>query len=269
MEIINEINQKKRIYVDDFLSFIPIYEDKKRERVLKRLLLKNKEFIENKVCVEAGAGKGIFSKYMVFLGAKKVYAIEESFYLFKILKENVKYEKKIIPINKKIEDFLPDEEIDLLFQEFYGSLLFDESLLALEKIKFKPKRVIPDGGALWGMILKEKEIIKKDKIYERNWKEILKNVLVTDLFPFIKFTPHFKIIEWKYGEFFKKSFEFEIKRKGDFLVFSSEIKDRGKSILKTWEAKTWSLIFTPISGKKFLLQFKYKDAYTEVKFKWI
>lgn len=269
MEIINEIKGKKRVYIDDFLSFIPIYEDKKRERALRKLLLKNKQWVKDKVCVEAGAGKGIFSKLMVLLGAKKVYAVEESFYLFKILKENVKSEKKIIPVNKRIEEFLPDEEIDLLFHEFYGSLLLDESIFALEKINFKPKRVMPDGGALWCMILKEEDIIKKDRIYEKKWKEILKGVLVTDLFPFIKFKPHFKIIEWRYGKTLKKSFEIEIKKKGDFLVFSSEIKDRGKSILKTWEADTWSLIFTPISGKKFLLKFNYKNAYTEVDFKWI
>ncbi len=269
MEIINEINEKRRRYVDDFLSFIPIYEDKKREIALKNLLLKNRKFIKNKICVEAGAGKGIFSKFMVLLGAKRVYAVEESFYLYKILKENVKDEKKIIPVNKKIEDFLPDEEIDLLFQEFYGSLLFDESLLALEKIKFKPKRVIPDGGALWCMILKEKEIMEKDKIYEKNWKEILKNVLVSDLFPYIKFKPHFKIFEWNYGKDFPKFIKFELKRKGDFLVFSSEIKDKGKSILKTWETDTWSLIYTPINGKKFLFEFNYENAFTEIKFKWI
>lgn len=269
MEIINEIKEKRRRNVDDFLSFISIYEDKKRESSLKKLLLRNKKLIKNKVCVEAGAGKGIFSKFMVFLGAKKVYAVEESFYLYKILKENIKGERKIIPVNKKIEEFIPDEEIDLLFHEFYGSLLLDESLLALEKIKFKPKRVMPDSGALWCMILKEKEILKRDKIYERNWKDILSNILVSDLYPFVKFKPHFKILEWKYGKTSKTLFEVELKRKGDFIVFSSEIRDRGKSVLKTWEGSTWPLIFTPVRGKKFLLEFKYKKAYTGIIFKWI
>ena len=256
MEILNELPEKKRREIDDFLAFIGIYEDRTRERALKKLLYQNRNLIKNKICVEAGAGLGVFSIYMAELGAKKVYAVEESKVMFEFLKEKVKNYKNIIPVNEKIEEFKPQEKVDLLFHEFYGSMLFDESIFSLYKLKFKPGNIIPDGGRLWCMFLNEIDILKKDKIYTGKWKEIFRNVLVLDLFPWVKFKNHKKIIEWNMRIKPKREYTVEIKRKADFLTFASEITHKGKSILKTWRAKNWALVFTPKAGNKFSLKFR-------------
>ncbi len=269
MEILNELNERKRRDIDDFLSFIGIYEDTKREKALKKLLHKEKKYIKGKTCVEAGAGSGIFSIYMAELGAKKVYAVEESKTIFKLLKKNVENFKNIIPINKRIEEFEPDEEIDFLFHEFYGSLLFDESIFSLYELRFKPKRIAPDGGRLWCMFIRDEEILEKDKIYRREWKEILKGALVLDLFPWVKFRNDKKIIGWNYKKDIKKEFIIELKEKADFIGFASEIVHDEESVLKTWEAKNWAIVFTPKVSDKFRLKFSYKGGYTEVKFVWI
>lgn len=135
MEILNELPEKKGREIDDFLTFMGIYEDKIRERALKKLLYQNRNLIKDKICVEAGAGFGIFSIYMAELGAKKVYAVEESKIMFRLLKENVKNYRNIIPVNEKIEEFKPEEKVNFLFHEFYGSMLFDESILSLYRLK--------------------------------------------------------------------------------------------------------------------------------------
>jgi len=269
MEILNELPEKKRREIDDFLTFIGIYEDKTRERALKKLLYQNRNLIKDKICVEAGAGLGIFSIYMAELGAKKVYAVEESKIMFEFLRENVKNYRNIIPVNEKIEKFKPEEKVDFLFHEFYGSMLFDESIYSLYRLKFKPRHIVPDGGRLWCMFLNEKDILKKDKIYTHKWRRIFKNVLILDLFPWVKFKNHKKIIDWNIKEKPEREFVVEVNRKADFLVFASEITHKGKSILKTWKAKNWALVFTPKTGNRFFIKFRYLDGYTKVNFRWI
>ena len=56
LEIVNSLSKSTQIEVENFLIFLGIYEDRVREKRLKRLLRKNLSFIKGKIGVEAGAG---------------------------------------------------------------------------------------------------------------------------------------------------------------------------------------------------------------------
>jgi hypothetical protein len=47
-----------------------------------------------------------------------------------------------------LENFQPPGHVHVLAQEVYGQLLYDEDLWVLEKLKFTPDLVLPDGGEL-------------------------------------------------------------------------------------------------------------------------
>lgn len=268
MELINSLPDEEQQDIADFLAFIPIYDSKRRENAYRSLLRRNRALIEGKVCMEAGAGKGIFARQMAEMGAAKVYAVERSGIMFQLLSETVRGLDNVDCFDDDIEEFEPEGEVDLLLHEFYGPLVLDESLLVLQDIKFDPGTILPDGGKLWAMPLYESEIMVRDMHYQPVWKTALKNALVSDLFEWKAFQPTWPVFEWKIGDP-ETSFEFEVPEPCDFLAFCGEITHQGKSVLKMWWTNNWPVIYTPAAGKRCRLSFSYVEGFTDIFFKWL
>lgn len=268
MELFNTLPEDELQDIEDFLAFIPIYESKRREISYRALLRKHHKLIQGKVCVEAGAGKGIFSKEMAELGARKVYAVERSNVLFQLAQETCRHQLNVECVEEDIEEFEPPEPVDFLLHEFYGPLVLDESILVLEDIQFKPKNIVPSGGRLWAMPIMETEILERDPNYQAVWKTALKDALVSDLFDWKKFEPKWVVFDWALGEK-ETSFEFELPEACDFLAFCGEITHRGKKVMNMWWTNNWPVIFTPVCGKRFRMSFSYVEGFTDVFFEWV
>ncbi len=268
MELFNELKGKHEQDVKDFLTFIPIYQSKRRTRTLSALLKRYRKHITGKVVMEAGAGRGIFSRQMAEMGAKEVIAVEQSAVLYEILGGTVENHPTVQCHNEDIRDFEPTEPVSLLFHEFYGSLVLDETILALRELKFKPDLILPDGGRLWAMPISEAEILAKDKQYEPLWADGLEGTLISSLIRGIPFVPKWLVFDWNiYSD--QTTFEFEVPEDCDFLAFCGEITHEGKNVLNMWWTHNWPIIYTPVVGKRFKLRFWYAGGYTRIYFDWI
>lgn len=268
MELFNHLPDERLQAVEDFLTFIPIYNSKRRTSSLLSLLKRHQSTIQNGVVCEAGAARGLFSEAMRDMGAQKVYAVERSEILFEILQSRLGNEPRIECVEEDIQDFEPQEKIDLLFHEFYGPLVLDETMLALQDLAFEPGTILPDGGRLWAMPLSEKEILERDPLYEPHWKHSLSGALISEMFDWVKFEKKWCVFDWNLSQE-NPSFTFELPEACDFLVLCGEITHQGKSVLNMWWTHNWPLIFTPVSGTKFSLDFEYEDGFTEVFFQWM
>lgn len=266
LEIVNQLKSKQFSELDNFLTFLGIYEDARRTASFKKALIQNKELIKNKVCVEAGAGLGEIAQIILDLGAKKLFCVEENPYCCRQLKKRFAAEPRAIVINKRIEEFRPKEAIDFLFQELYGPLLLDENLLALEKLRFRPKIVFPNQGYLLMEAVKLEGL--KDETIDKKILASLKAVLITDLFPNFKFRNPGRILKW---EFSKKTKKLKIKPPacGEILAFGMEIWHDAERICGTQDCRNWPYVFTPNQPSSFELSFKTRNFYTETKFKWL
>jgi Ribosomal RNA adenine dimethylase len=267
MEIFNELPPNREQAVDDFLTFIPIYESKMRHRSLRAFLKRNQKRIQGRTCLEAGAGRGLFANEMLKLGAKKVIAVERSAVLHELLSK-ANANKNLSIVHADITTFKPKETIDVLFHEFYGPLVLDEALPALQKLQFKPGAILPDGGTLWAMPLSDAAIARKDEVYEPNWKKALSGALISDLFSGIPFQPQWKIFDWSVRSK-SQTFRFTIPKRCDWIAMCGEITHESKSVLKMWATGNWPIIYTPVAGKEMELKFRYADGYTKVYLRWV
>ena len=267
MELFNDLPEERAQDVEDFLAFIPIYDSKRRTNSLAKLLRAHKAEIAGKVCVEAGAGRGIFARLMAELGASKVYAVERSGALFQILEAESKGHSQVKPLEKDIVDFKPKEPVSVLFHELYGPLVLDETMLMLRELRFTPQLVLPDGGKLWAMPVSSKQLTAKDPNFDPAWAEVLKGALISELVTGLPFKPTWEVFSWDVSKA-ETSFEFEVPEACDFLAFCGEITHAGKSVLKMWWTNNWPLIFTPVAGNRFRIAFAVEDGYTQVHFEW-
>lgn len=268
MELFNTLPDDELQDIEDFLAFIPIYGSKRRETAYRKLLQRHRHLIEGKVCVEAGAGKGIFSREMAEMGAEQVYAVERSAVLFQLLEDTTNGLSNVERFEEDIEEFEPEKPVDLLLHEFYGPLVLDESMLVLQDIKFEPGTILPDGGRLWAMPVMEEEIMEKEKLYQPSWKTALKNALISDLFDWKKFEPKWQVFDWNLDSK-TNSFEFELPEDCDFLALCGEITHRGERVVNMWWTNNWPVIFTPVAGKRFRISFSYVEGFTDVFFQWV
>lgn len=267
MELFNTLPEDRLQEIDDFLTFMPIYNSKRRENAYRSLLKRNRKKITGKICCEAGAGRGIFSEYMLELGAEKVYAVERSDSMLKVLQAQSHQQEKLEVIEGYIEDFEPSEPIDLLLHEFYGSLVLDETIFALKGLPFQPGTILPDGGRLWAMPLSETTIAEKAPFYDPSWKDVLSGALISEFVEPLTFDPQWQVFEWDIHSP-EDTFHFTVPEDCDFLVFCGEATHEGKSVLKMWWTNNWPLIFTPVCGKRCTFRFEYIDGFTDVYFDW-
>jgi hypothetical protein len=270
VELFNALPERRSQEIEDFLSFIPIYESKRRFRSLNALLKRYKKHIRDKVVLEAGAGRGLFTRSMAEMGAREVIAVERSQALFTVLKGHLAGLDNVQLIAEDIGDFVPEEQIDLLFHEFYGPLVLDETILVLNELKFEPGMILPDGGRLWAMPIRESQILEVDETYEPSWREALYEAMVSDLFDGIPFRPEWEVFHWKVGEGGDNPvYEFELPEEAEFIAFCGEITHREQHVLDMWWTYNWPVIYTPVHGKRFRMEFDFDGRFTEVYFEWI
>jgi hypothetical protein len=173
-------------------------------------------------------------------------------------------------VNSEIEDFEPSEKIDLLVHEFYGSMLYDENLFSLERLKFSPEMVFPDGGQLRAAVVNSSTI--RDELVDNDILQQLHEILVGDLFPdhALK-SSDFDILvaEFSYPEGLK-TYDVDITgREGDLVAFSVFITHEGDVICDALRCENWSIVWTPRVGDKFRISYKIEDDFSSTNFQWL
>jgi len=266
-EIVNKLPAKKFQEADEFLNFLGIYEDEKRNQSFSRLIERNGCFIAGRTGVEAGAGLGSLTQVLLDAGAKKVYAVEENSFCAQFLKNRFKSNNKVKVIHDKIENFTPPrkEKMQFLFQELYGPLLLDESLLSLEKIKFDPGIVLPDSGLILGEVVRLEDF--NDPTITEDIINLLEGTLVTDLFLNFRFKKPFVIGSWQFRKGQRNySFEAGITKKG-ILSLGMEVWHGQRKVSGTGYCFNWPYIFVPVKPGTVNLRFQYSKGLTEVEFR--
>ncbi len=266
MDIINELDENRFNKIDDLLAFISIYDDENRTNAYLEMLTQNKAYIENAVCVEAGCGFGILSEHMSKLGAKQVYAVETNIKMYQIAKKRLEKYDNVTVIHSDIQSFVPPEPVAVLVQELFGQMLYDEDILSLEKLQFKPSKVFPDHAILRGGCIDSK--ILKDDVIDKNVLEQLDGALVSGLFDDEDIELDFTVIEWKFGKPVFNTVCDISKYKGDVLYFGLEILNDNQPICQAGICDNWSYVWTPRTGNRFELSFQQMDRGTAVYFNW-
>ena len=267
MDIMNELTPKRFNDIDDMLAFVSIYDDENRLKSYKKLLGDNRSEIKGKVCVEVGCGFGILSEYMANLGAEKVYAVEANPLLYELALERLQKYPNVTVVLSDIREFQPDQPVDVLLQELYGQLLYDEDIYVLDELKFAPKQVFPNQAVLMGGLADSADFV--DECVTLSVLEKLENCLVSGLFDDEDVKLLFPVINWKY-----KISNFECQcdlagKKGDLLYFGLQIYHNDQFICQAGECHNWSLVWTPRAGDKFSLRFHPQKRGTDVLFEWL
>ncbi len=263
MEILNDLPDEQFLDLDAFLSILSIYEDRTRTRRLQRHL---RTMIQpDWVVVEAGAGLGHMTAYLA-KRVKRVYAVEENALACRYLHYRFGNHPRVRVICSTIESWVPPEPVDLLFQELYGPLLYDESLGALERLQFKPRRVFPDGGALEVGLLDSRTL--NDPVVKPDLVPLLNGALVADLVPGARFRPIGRVCTWHWPQGLHCQEVNLSGHPGDLVVFRLVVLHEGQVICRAEECPNWPLVFTYRAGDRFRLNFTYRDAYSRVELEW-
>lgn len=267
LEIINNLGRGKAEGLNNFFSYFGMYEDTNRTRAMKKLLRANSPHIKGKVCVEAGAGLGDTSRLILGLGPKKLFCVEENPLCCKHLKDKFKKDRRIEVVNSKIENFKPKGRINFMFQELYGPMLLDESLLSLERLRFKPDILAPNKGYLLFETVSLKDL--DDRLINKQTLGPLNGALITDLFLGYEFKNPKKALRWKFGQKTASLIKIKPKTRNEILVFGMEIWHNNKRICGTADCENWPYVFTPVKTGKFALSYIYRDCYSDIRFKWV
>ncbi|MCI0706432.1 MAG: class I SAM-dependent methyltransferase [Ignavibacteriae bacterium] len=271
MDILNLLPPQRFRAVDDLLAFISIYDDKKRTRAYYKLLRAHKKHIYNSVCVEGGCGLDLFSVELARLGAKKVYAVEQNTLLAKLAQERInrlpaKIRNRIEIVNKPLQQFQPKESVDVLVHEFYGQLLYDEDLWVLERLRFKPRLVLPDGGKLWAGVVSSD--FYKDRVVTQAVIRQLDGVLVSGLFQERFNELKAPVLQWKYGRGLRNLKHNFGKQNGDLLALGLRVTHAGKTVCEAGQCPNWSYVWTHRKGNEISLLFRKSSGMMDARFKW-
>jgi len=243
MDVLNKVSPRRFFEIDSFLAFLSIYEDKVRERAYLGLLRASKKAIRGAICVEAGCGLGIMSEELAKLGARKVYAVEMNPELFKLAQARLSPYSNVEVIKGDIREFNPDAQVDVLVHEFYGQLLYDESLYALADLRFKPTLVLPDSGALmcgtafvdeWDDDVIDEAVIRR-----------FDSVIVSGLFDEKGICPEVEVLAWSAKNGIQDERVVDLSGKnGNLLYFGIEVRHEGKVICRSGVCDNWSFGWT-------------------------
>jgi len=253
--------------VDDLLAFVSIYDDEERTRRFLRLLRENKKHIEGRVCVEAGCGFGILSEELARLGAKRVYAVEQNPLLVQIARHRLERYRNVVVVWEPIQRFEPPEPVDLLVHEFYGQLLYDEDLYALESLRFTPDVVMPDGGLLLGGVVDSTYYL--DDVVSPEVLRQLQGVLVSGLFEEQLTEVTFPVLRWQFGQGLEKVTTNIRGQEGDLVCFGLEITHQGQPVASAGICENWAYVWTPRAGDRFDFTFEMGEGMMECEFRWI
>ena len=267
MDILNVLPEEQFAEVDDLLAFISIYDDRRRTEAYQRLLRAHRKQIEGKVCVDAGAGFGIFAEELARLGAGKVYAVEANPALFEIASKRLRKYANVELVRADIREFKPAEPVAVLVHEFFGQLLYDEDLHVLDELNFSPELFLPNGarlmaGCVWSSGFVDETVTKSVLAH-------LEGVLVSGLFEEKGLSLDIPVLEWSPG-FTLLHTETDISpREGDLLYLGLQVLHNGEVICQAGECPNWSFAWTPRMGDRFVLEFQPTERGSEVYFRWV
>ncbi len=267
MDIMNELPEERFNEVDDLLAFISIYDDEVRTQAYLDMLRKNQDLIRGAVCVEAGCGFGYMAEEMARLGAKTVYAVEVNPQLYRIARQRLKPYKNIRVVQSDIRDFSPAEPVNVLVQELFGQLLYDEDLYSLDSLQFKPLHYLPHKAYLSMNVFNSFNYV--DETVSPHALHELKGALISGLFDDEKVTLEYPVLDWTPGKSKRQTIVDLSGFQGDLLCFGLQIEHDRKIICQAGQCSNWSMVWTPRAGDRFELKFKTSRRGTQVYFKWI
>lgn len=271
MDILNSLSPRRFREADDLLAFISIYDDDRRTRAFLKLIHSHARQIRGSVCAEGGAGLGVFAAEMARLGARKVYAVEQNPLLAKLAR--LRFQKLPKDVSRRIEVietplqlFHPPERVHVLVHEFYGQLLYDEDLWALDHLQFQPDVVLPDGGELRAGIVSSRTY--SDRVITVEVVRALRGVLVSGLFEERLKELQTPILRWQFGEGLRAIDHSFAKRRGDLLCVGLIVRHNGKDICEAGRCPNWAYAWTPRLGNAVSLRFQRSSAGMECDFQW-
>jgi len=272
MDILNLLPRKRFRELDDLLAFVSIYDDARRTKAIQKLLRSHRAFIRGAVCVEAGAGLGLFSAELARLGARKVYAVEQNPALARLCK--MTFDKlpttlahKIELVISPIQNFRSPEHVNVLVQELYGQLLYDEDLWALNSLKFTPDVVLPDGGELRAGILSSARYV--DKVVTRSVLHELGGTLVAGLFQERLTELKIPVLRWSFQRGLVEIPHSFANRKGDLACFGVVVTHSGRIVCEAGRCSNWSYVWTARKGNRVSIQFRRNGPTMDCHFKWL
>ncbi|RMG66618.1 MAG: methyltransferase domain-containing protein [Calditrichaeota bacterium] len=267
MDILNELPEEKFNQVDDLLAFVSIYDDQARLEAYRQMLNACRDKLRGQVCLEAGAGAGVFSEWMARMGARKVYAVEVNPLLCRLARERLAHYPNVEVIQADIQNFKPLEPVDVLVHELFGQLLYDEDVLALENLPFQPKTMLPARARLACGCVPASRLV--DTTVTPSVLQQLEGVLVSGLFDEEGLALTDTVLTWQPGAV-QCSVEKDISHlSGELLYFGLEIWFNGRPICRAGECSNWSYVWTPRAGNRFALRFEPAGRGMQVRFAWL
>lgn len=266
MDILNVLPEATFAALDDLLAFISIYDDQVRTRAYLRLLRAYRHAIAGAVCMDAGCGMGYFAEAMVRLGARRVYAVEANPHLYALAAERLAAYPQVICVHQPVQNFEPDEPVDVLVHEFFGPLLYDEDVHVLEQLRFQPRLVLPDRAVLMGGLTWVEQVA--DETVTPTVVRRLEGALVSGLFDEGRLPLQFPVIQWTWGRVEREVVCDLSGRKGDLLYLGLQIYQGDRLICQAGRCENWPYVWTPRAGNRFRLCFVPAERGAAVHFTW-
>ncbi len=268
MEILNQLPEDHWLNLDGLLAFLAVYEDEGRLQAFQQVL--KKLDLREGVVVEAGAGLGRLSRVLLeVLKPRTLYLVEENPLAVRHLHTLFGATPGVRVVQGFIESFQPAEPVDLLVQEFFGPLLYDESLAALERLPFTPREVFPNEGRLTVQVIPLSAF--QDPVLTPEVWALFQGALVSDLFDdsVVPYTPQATVLTWSWSGGLQHH-EVDLSGlEGEVLRFGVEIRHNGIHLCDPVHCPNWPFVYTPRIGNRFRLSFTYHEGFSETRFRWI